>query len=347
MVDFAKSAYSLFSNRRTLQPTILARPMHMLTEFFPSELPLVNAAVDQEIKALPPSLYPVAAYIAALPGKRLRPLICVGMARCLGKNDESIYPMAAALEILHCATLLHDDILDEAHARRNAPAAHLKFNDKLALLTGDAMFALAGSIVSRYGQPNLVAILSAAIQRTAEGQALESSRLFSPQFDWEHYIKVISGKTAALFEAAALSGAELALAAPKERAAAAGFGFNLGMAFQIMDDLLDFLPTPDTGKPQGGDLREGKLTPPLLCWLACCNEEERRQWLNKFSQKMLSQTDISALCAQIQTHELMAETRIQAEIYTQQAFLHLEALPLNQFNSIFTKLIHALIKQGP
>ncbi len=318
--------------------------MRVPTDLFPAEIPLIDAAIAQELNNLPPSLQPVADHIAMLPGKRVRPLVCVAMARCLGENSPAVYPLAAALEILHCATLLHDDILDEAHTRRGAPAAHVQFNVKLALLAGDAMFALAGGIVARYERPALMNIFSAAIQRTAEGQALESSRLFSPRIDWEHYLQTAGGKTASLFEAAALSGAELAGAAAPERDAAANFGFNLGLAFQIMDDLLDFLPTPDTGKPQGGDVREGKLTSPLLCWLEQCAPENQRNFLTKFSKKTLSPADVAALCRLIQHADITEKTKSRAETYARQASNHLKALPFNRFNCSLLAILHALTK---
>lgn len=316
--------------------------MRTLTDLFSAEIPLIDAAIAQELNRLPPSLQPVAAHIAVLPGKRIRPLICVALARCLGENSPSVYPLAAALEILHCATLLHDDILDEAHTRRGAPAAHLQFTAKLALLAGDAMFALAGGIVARYERPALMNIFSTAIQRTAEGQALELSNLFNPQLDWELYIQTAGGKTASLFEAAATCGAEFAGATAPEHDAAANFGFNLGLAFQIMDDLLDFLPTPDTGKPQGGDVREGKLTSPLLCWLDQCAPEERQGFLAKFSKEALPRTDLTALCRLMQSADITNKTKLRAETYTRQASNCLKALPFNQFRcslSTFTRVL--------
>ena len=205
--------------------------MRALPDFFPTETSWLDETISQELSGLPASLRPVGAYITALPGKRVRPLICINMAHCLGCTGDSVYPLAAALEILHCATLLHDDILDGARVRRGALTAHIEFGSKMAVLAGDAMFALAGDMVARYARPNLVRVFSSAIRRTAEGQALESSRLFDPQADEAHYLKVISGKTAALLEAAALSGAEFAGASAQERAAAAAFGFNFGLDF--------------------------------------------------------------------------------------------------------------------
>ena len=316
--------------------------MRALLDPFSAEIFLLDAAISQELDTLPASLQPVAAYIAALPGKRIRPFICINVARCLGCAGDTVYPLAAALEILHCATLLHDDILDEAHTRRGALAAHLQFSNKLAVLAGDAMFALAGDMVARYERPGLVSIFSAAIRRTAEGQALEFSRLFDQQIDEAHYLSIISGKTAAMFEAAALAGAELAGAPARERAAAAGFGFNFGLAFQVMDDLLDFFPASNTGKPQGGDMREGKLTLPLICWLAASPLEARLDFLDKFSQKTLCSADAAALCAQIQSRGLINTIKLQAETYAQRASNHLKELPLNQFHGTLLTLTRSL-----
>ena len=198
--------------------------MRIMTDFFSAEISRIDATLHLELASLPSVLKPVAAHIAALPGKRLRPLVCLAMARCLGETGDSIYHLAAALEILHCASLLHDDILDEARTRRGETAAHLKFNAKLALLAGDAMFALSGEIVARSQNPHLMAIFSAAVRRAAEGQALEAARLFNPSFDLDHYTKVIAAKTAALFEASALAGAAAA-AAGVGPVAAAGSGW--------------------------------------------------------------------------------------------------------------------------
>ena len=321
--------------------------MHVLTDFFSAEIPRIDAALHQELETLPPVLKPVAEHIAVLPGKRLRPLICLSMARCLGETGESIYPLAAALEILHCASLLHDDILDKASTRRGAPAAHLKFNAKLALLAGDAMFALSGEIVARSQNPHLMAIFSAAVRRAAEGQALEAARLFNPSFDLDHYTKVIAAKTAALFEASALAGAAAAAATQEQLNAAAGFGFNFGMAFQIMDDLRDFFPTSDTGKPQGADLLQGKLTLPAFNLLEACKPDNRRVLLDKFTKKILTAGDVDLLCKQIHEQGLANEARFQVETYAGQGNICLTPLPSNQFKDILTMLIRISLKQGP
>lgn len=316
--------------------------MHTPTDFFSAEAPLLEAALARALDDLPPALYPVAAHIALLPGKRLRPLICIATARCLGHSGDAVYPLAAALEILHCASLLHDDILDDAHTRRGAVAAHLKFNPGLTLLAGDAMFALALHMAAGYARPELISILSRAMHRTVAGQALESSRLFSPQADWEHYLQVAGGKTAALFEAAALSGATLAQAGPAQCAAAAAFGFNTGLAFQIMDDLFDFSPHAAAGKPQGSDLRQGKLTPPLLNWLDGLSRKDSLDFFYKFSKHELSIIDTQAICARIQADDILTRTQGQAEEYLQQANNCLKALPLNCFNDSLATLAHAI-----
>ena len=317
-----------------------------MTDFLSTEVPRIDTVLRQELETLPALLRPVAMHIATLPGKRLRPLICLATARCLGETGQAIYPLATALEIMHCACLLHDDILDDASTRRGATSAHLKYGAKLVILAGDAMFALAGGLMARSQNPRLTAIFSTAIGRAAAGQALEASRLFCPDFDQDHYTNVIAGKTAALFEASALIGAEAAAASKEQCDAAAGFGFNFGMAFQIMDDIMDFQPTAETGKPCGGDLLEGKLTPPAFLWLESLPITERQFFLDKFSQKLLASTDISAYCEQIQRHTLGKKAASQTKMYVYQGDFHLNLLPSNQFRDILQKVIHDLTKIG-
>ncbi len=320
--------------------------MPILTDIYAAESPLINAAIARELKALSPPLRPVAEHIAFLPGKRLRPLFCLTMARCFGSEDDSIYPLVAALEILHCATLLHDDILDRAEVRRGAATSHLKFGEKLSILAGDAMFALAGGVIADYGRPRLMSVFSAAVQCAAEGQALEAFRLFDPSAGATHYLEVAAGKTAALFEASALCGAELANAPPEILPAAASFAFNFGMAFQILDDLLDFFPGQTTSKTWGKDLLEGKLTAPALCWLALSHPDEQKKFLDKFSQKKLTEADISALDKLLQRSEVPRLIREKAEFFCLQAENSLKRLPSNQYQGILKIFIDFLLRQG-
>lgn len=320
--------------------------MPLLPDLYVAELPRIDAAIARELKALSPPLRPVAEHIAFLPGKRLRPLFCLTLGRCFGSKDDSIYPLVAALEILHCATLLHDDILDRAEVRRGVTAAHLKFGEKLSILAGDAMFALAGGIIAGYGRPRLMRVFSSAVQCAAEGQALEASRLFDPSASATHYLEVAAGKTAALFEASALCGAELADAPSESLPAVANFAFNFGMAFQILDDLLDFFPSQTTGKTWGKDLLEGKLTAPVLCWLALSEPGEQKKFLNKFSQKKLTEADISALDKRLQASEVPRLIREKAEFFCLQAKNGLKQLPSNQYQSILYVSIDFLLRQG-
>lgn len=315
--------------------------MRSLTNLCPEDMDCVDAALLRELNTLPSPLYPVAAHIASLPGKRLRPLLCLTVARALGAEGPSVYPLAAALEILHCATLLHDDVLDRANTRRDVLAAHLKFGESLAILAGDAMFALSGGIIARYKNPRLMIIFSAAIQRAAGGQALEFSRLFDPNVGTTQYLEIIAGKTAALFEAAALCGAEFAAASPKMSAGAAVFAFNFGLAFQLMDDLADFFPTPRSGKPFAADTLEGKLTAPILAWLVASSSSEREEFLDKFSQKKLTPGDITSFSDKLLQKKVPECIRSKANFFCLQANLGLQVLPSNCYKGILEKIINS------
>ena len=228
-----------------------------------AELPAATRALDGIAGALPVSVQPLARHILHAGGKRLRPFLTVLFARLWAYRADDIYPLAAAMEILHAATLLHDDVLDEAVTRRGAPAAHTLFGIVPAILAGDALLSHANRLVAGYGDCRLSACFAEATLRTAAGEIREIDfrrRVDQPP---EVYDEIITGKTAWLIRASCEMGALRAGADPRGLDAAARYGLELGRAFQLVDDALDFAPPEITGKPSCGDVLEGKLTPPL------------------------------------------------------------------------------------
>jgi len=223
-----------------------------------AEQPRFNATLATEVGTLHPLVQPVAAHVLKAGGKRLRPLLTLLVARALGYADDDIYPLACSVELLHSATLLHDDILDDADLRRGMAAAHTVFGSTATVLAGDALLALANLIVARYGDPRLTACISEAIIRTATGEIVEIAHMRGTDHGRDTYIDIITGKTAWMLRASCELGALRAGASEEAVRAAAAFGLDLGIAFQIVDDALDFADRADTGKPVGGDLREGK-----------------------------------------------------------------------------------------
>lgn len=301
--------------------------MQELITTIKSEQSRINATLAAETDGLHPLVRPVAAHVLKAGGKRLRPLLTLLMARLLGCNDEDTYPLACSVELLHSATLLHDDILDEADLRRGTPAAHTVFGITPTVLAGDALLALANHIVARYGDSRLTACIAEAIIRTATGEIVEIAHMRSTSHGHDTYLDIITGKTAWMLRAACELGALHAGASETQREAAAEFGLELGIAFQIVDDALDFAERADTGKPVGGDLREGKLTPPILLYMEALPQDEREAFTHLFRNGQFDDKAVNDISADIRRRGIVEQTRALADEHLQRAAAALETLP--------------------
>jgi len=292
-----------------------------------AELPAISRALAQAVEALPASVQPVARHILDAGGKRLRPFLTVLFARLLGYREHDIYPLAAAVEMLHAATLLHDDVLDEAATRRGKPAAHGIFGVAPAILAGDALLAHANKLVADYGDCRLSACFSEATVRTAAGEIQEidyQRRVDQPP---EIYIEIITGKTAWLIRAACEVGALRAGADQCALDMVTQYGLQLGMAFQLVDDALDCAPQEKTGKPSCGDVREGKLTPPLLLYREHLAPAERAAFDARFCAGDLDDAAAQRIGARIRELGFDAQGRQLADTHLEHARAALRGLP--------------------
>lgn len=301
--------------------------MQQLLAAITTEQPRINETLQAEIAILHPLVRPVAEHILQAGGKRLRPLLTMLMARLLGYHSDDIYPLACSVELLHSATLLHDDILDAANLRRGRPAAHTLFGNAATVLAGDALLALANSIVARYHDARLTECISEAIIQTATGEIVEIAHMRSTEHNHATYLDIISGKTAWMLRASCELGALRANASQENIIAAATFGHELGMAFQIVDDALDFAAGADTGKPVGGDLQEGKLTPPILLYRNALSEAERQLFDTAFQTGSFSDAEHERIATAIREQGFMEETRALAGEHLTRAHAALEPLP--------------------
>jgi octaprenyl-diphosphate synthase len=207
----------------------------------------------------------VAEYIVAAGGKRLRPALLLLVARALDYRGPHHHLLAAVIEFIHTATLLHDDVVDESELRRGRKTANAAFGNAASVLVGDFLYSRAFQMMVEADDMRVMRVLSDATNVIAEGEVLQLINFNDPDVDEERYLKVIRYKTARLFEAAAQIGAILAGASPALEQGAAEYGRRLGTAFQLIDDLLDYSGvTADIGKNVGDDLREGKPTLPLI-----------------------------------------------------------------------------------
>lgn len=294
--------------------------MNDLLQYFQRELPGINDFLDKEADQLNGLVKDVAKHIIGSGGKRIRPMLTLLFARTLGYDKDDYHAIACSLELLHSATLLHDDFLDDAELRRGKKAAHLVFGRTETILAGDALLALANEMGARYDKARLSGLLAKGIMETAVGEIEEIEFSRNPSLDRETYMNIIIGKTARLIECACRCGAALAGATPEQEDAAGEYGLNLGIAFQLVDDALDYAsPTSETGKPEGGDLKEGKVTLPLILLMEEGDEAGAETLLEGLKDKSLSDGQCEAILEQVREGRYSEKTRDEAAHYVEKA----------------------------
>ena len=211
----------------------------------------------------------IAGHILFGGGKRIRPLLMILSARICGYEKDDAAAFAILFEYLHTATLLHDDLVDYASVRRGKPVANVIWGNASAVLTGDFLLARASSLAVKTRKMEILEILARITEDMSQGELHQLVRKGDPELSEEEYLQIIRNKTAVLMQGACLSGAILADATPEQKLALSDYGLNLGMAFQMADDLLDYISDSEQlGKTVGADLREGKFTLPLIASLA-------------------------------------------------------------------------------
>jgi octaprenyl-diphosphate synthase len=211
--------------------------------------------------------------------KRLRPLLTIAAARLAGARDDACLKLAAAVEFIHTATLLHDDVVDSSELRRGKVAAHLIWGAPASVLVGDFLFARAFELMVEAGSMSALEILARASRVIAEGEVLQLTRAHDLNLPQDTYLEIIKAKTAELFAAAAEAGAVSAGASADQRRSLRRFGQDLGLAFQLVDDALDYSGASEVlGKNPGDDFREGKATLPLLLAIARTGAAEKAFW---------------------------------------------------------------------
>lgn len=230
-------------------------------------------------------------------GKRMRPLMVLLMSKNFGQISSVSLDAAAGLELLHTASLVHDDVVDESEERRGQASVNASYDNKVAVLVGDYLLSTALLRVSLTHNQQIVQIISELGRTLAAGEILQLTNTGSEDFSEEVYYNIIQSKTAALFEACARVGALAGGATDEEVEAAAQFGNLVGMIFQIRDDIFDYFSSSDIGKPTGNDMKEGKLTLPLIYALNSTGNEEMKQLALKVRKGTVGAEDIARLVA--------------------------------------------------
>ncbi|HEY5411045.1 MAG TPA: polyprenyl synthetase family protein [Caulobacteraceae bacterium] len=261
---------------------MVARPqgsVELLLRLTTDDMAGVDRFITARMESSAPTIPALADHLISAGGKRLRPLIAIAAARMCGGTGDACLKLATAVEFIHTATLLHDDVVDGSKLRRGKVAAHLIWGGATSVLVGDFLFARAFELMVETGSLRVLDILSKASSVIAEGEVLQLTRAHDLNLDQETYLEIIGAKTAELFAAAAEAGAVSAGATPARAAALRDYGLNLGLAFQLADDVLDYGGAAETlGKNAGDDFREGKATLPLLLAIARSGPREAAFW---------------------------------------------------------------------
>jgi len=233
------------------------------------DLKKVEAALEYHLKPNLDLVRKIASHLLFSGGKRLRPLLMIHSARICGYNNGFEIEFSTIFEYLHAATLLHDDVVDKADIRRGKKAAHTKWSAPKVVLTGDFLLARALDMAAKTKEPNIISVIAKITQDMSQGEIDQLEKKGKLNLSEEEYLEVIKRKTAVLIQGACQSGAILAKAQKEKEDALNQYGFHLGMAFQMADDLLDYTASAkELGKNPGADMREGKLTLPLIHSLA-------------------------------------------------------------------------------
>ncbi|MEM7613560.1 MAG: polyprenyl synthetase family protein [Pseudomonadota bacterium] len=293
-----------------------------------------------------PRIPQVTAHLVGAGGKRLRPLLTLASARLCGYDGDHHIRLAATVEFIHTATLLHDDVVDESTQRRGRPTANLLWDNQSSVLVGDYLFARSFQLMVETGSLRVLDILSNAAATIAEGEVLQLSVAQNLDTDEATYDKVIRGKTAALFAAATEVGGVVAGAPEAHVTALNRYGDALGMAFQVVDDLLDYGGVTQTlGKNVGDDFRERKMSLPLILALGSATTEERAFWARTIEKGDQRDGDLEQALGLMAKHDALARTRDRAVHWAEDAKSALSPLPPSELRDILTELADFVVSR--
>ena len=322
-------------------------PHDRLAEALGDDMAAVNALIrDRMASEHAPRIPEVTAHLIEAGGKRLRPLLTLAAARLCGYDGPFHVHLAATVEFILTATLLHDDVVDESAQRRGRPTANLLWDNKSSVLVGDYLFARSFQLMTETGNMRVLAILSTASATIAEGEVLQLTAAQDLATDESIYLKVVRGKTAALFSAATEVGGVIAGASPEQVQALFDYGDALGIAFQIADDLLDYGGTSAAiGKNTGDDFRERKLTLPVIKAVALANTEERAFWVRVIEKGQQNDGDLEQAIALMQRHGAMQAARDDALAWSAKARMALRALPDHPLREMLDELADFVVSR--
>ncbi|MEL7090414.1 MAG: polyprenyl synthetase family protein [Pseudomonadota bacterium] len=323
------------------------KPHEQLAAFLAADMEAVNGLIrDRMASEHAPRIPEVTRHLVEAGGKRLRPMLTLAAARMCGYPGPYHVHLAATVEFIHTATLLHDDVVDESAQRRGRPTANLLWDNKSSVLVGDYLFSRSFQLMTETGNMDVLRILSDASATIAEGEVLQLTAAQNLATDEAVYMQVIRGKTAALFSAATEVGGVIADAPADHVQALFDYGDALGIAFQIVDDLLDYQgQSQATGKNVGDDFRERKLTLPVIRAVALADADERAFWARTIEAGKQDDGDLDHALALLHKHDALTYTKDTAITHAARAKAALTPLPDHPLKKMLVDLSDYVVER--
>ena len=323
------------------------KPHDRMAELLAAEMADVNTLIaDRMSSEHAPRIPEVTAHLVGAGGKRLRPMLTLAAARMCGYEGPYHIHLAATVEFIHTATLLHDDVVDESAQRRGRPTANLLWDNKSSVLVGDYLFSRSFQLMVETGSLRVLSILSNASATIAEGEVLQLTAAQNLATDESVYLQVVRGKTAALFSAATEVGGVIAQAPEEHVKALFDYGDALGVAFQIVDDLLDYQGQASaTGKNVGDDFRERKLTLPVIKAVAKADAEERAFWERTIEKGQQNDGDLDTALSLLNKHGTLEQTKFEALAWAAKAKAALDTLPDHEIREMLIDLSDYVVER--
>jgi octaprenyl-diphosphate synthase len=311
------------------------------------EMGKVNALILSRAESHVEMVPQLARYLIEAGGKRLRPMLTVAAALLFGKTDGAQTNYAAAVEFMHNATLLHDDVVDDSDMRRGRPAARIIWGNPASVLVGDFLLGQAFLMMVETGKLDALGVLAKAATIIAEGEVFQLSKARDVTTSEADYGEVIKAKTATLFQAAAEVGAIAGGADEAGRAAMRDYGLELGLAFQIVDDVLDYRGESGAmGKNTGDDLREGKMTLPVILTLKDANPAEREIIAGCLGKPDATEAALAQVVAIMERHGALSRSVDQARAHVERARAALETLPHGEMRTILSDIAEFYVSRA-
>ncbi len=322
-----------------------SNPLDILQDQMATDMDAVNQMIITHMQSDVPLIPQLASYLIAAGGKRIRPLLtlsCTALFEGDKLEDNMIraHKLAACVEFIHTATLLHDDVVDDSDERRGKKSAHMIFGNEASVLVGDFLFSRAFQLMVSDGNLDILKILSDASAIIAEGEVMQLAAQNNIETTMDEYIAVIQGKTASLFAAACEVGPVIADQDETIIKTLRDYGMNLGMAFQIIDDVLDYSATQEKlGKAVGDDFREGKMTAPVLFAIQNSDAPQKEFWQRTLGDKNQTENDLASAKDIITQTNALEKGMDLAKTYGDKAIENLSSLPDGSLKQTLVDLV--------